>query len=179
MKHIKKLNFWIILLVATNLFAWARMLTTAAEPYSVEPIRDPEVVELLDYIRTGDHSGEEWTVTLTALEAEQTIAWYLAQYPQIPFAHPHVEITPDSVAGAGDATIAGLRIHVGGRARVTLDTGLPVVEILDLSLPIPGPIRDAIEREIQVQLRRADLLPVRFLSAEWGEGVVVVKGVIR
>jgi len=155
------------------------MLSMAAEPYVVEPIRDPEVVALLDYLRSGDHGGEEWTVTLTELEAEQTIAWYLARYPQIPFAHPHVEITPDYVAGEGDAMIAGLRVHVGGKARVTLAAGLPVVEILDLSLPIPGPIREAIEREIQVQLRRADLLPVRFHSAEWGDGVVVVKGVIR
>jgi hypothetical protein len=48
-----------------------------------------------------------------------------------------------------------------------------------LSLPIPGPIRQAIENQIQVQLRRADRLPVRFTSAEWGDGVVVVKGVIR
>jgi hypothetical protein len=30
-----------------------------------------------------------------------------------------------------------------------------------------------------VQLRRADLLPVRFISAKWGEGEVVVRGVIR
>ena len=48
-----------------------------------------------------------------------------------------------------------------------------------LSLPVPGPIRKAIEREIETQLRRADQLPVRFLSAEWSSGQVVVKGVIR
>jgi hypothetical protein len=48
-----------------------------------------------------------------------------------------------------------------------------------LSLPVPGPIRQAIENEIQVQLRRADLLPVRFTSAEWREGEVIVRGVIR
>ena len=41
------------------------------------------------------------------------------------------------------------------------------------------PIRAALENEIQVQLRRADDLPVRFTSAEWGQGVVVVRGVIR
>jgi hypothetical protein len=57
--------------------------------------------------------------------------------------------------------------------------GLPIIEILELSLPVPGPIRQAIENEIQVQLRRADLLPVRFSSAEWQEGKVIVRGVIR
>lgn len=176
----RHLNTWIaIALLAANLFTWTGLLLAAPDPYVVEPIRDPEVVALLDYIRSGDHSGETWEVTLTELEAEQTISWYLQRYPQIPFAHPRVDITPDYVAGAGDATIAGLRVHVGGKARVTLDEGLPVVQILELSLPLPGPIRQAIENEIQVQLRRADRLPVRFTSAEWGEGEVTVRGVIR
>jgi hypothetical protein len=169
-----------VLLIAANLFTWGRLLSTATEPYEVEQVRDPEVVALLDYIRSGDHSGEEWVVHLTEQEAEQTIAWYLERYPQIPFAHPHVEITPDSVFGEGDATLAGLRVHVSGRARVTLTgEGLPEVKILELSLPLPRPIREALENEIQAQLRRADLLPVRFTSAEWSEGEVVVRGYIR
>jgi hypothetical protein len=176
---ISRLNLWIaITLVMTNLFAWANLLLTAP-PYTVEPLRDPEIVTLLDYIRSGNHSGEMWTVTLTELEAEQTITWYLQRYPQIPFEHPRIKITPDYVAGEGDATIAGLRVHVGGKAHITLTEGLPQVDILELSLPIPGPIRQAIENEIQVQLRRADRLPVRFTSAEWREGKVVVQGVIR
>jgi hypothetical protein len=178
---IKRVNFWIATpIILTNLLAWANLLFTVPEPYIVEPIRDPEIVALLEYIRSGDHSGEEWEVTLTELEAEQTITWYLQRYPQIPFAYPQIEITPDYVASEGDATIAGLRVHVGGKARITLrDDGLPQVEILDLSLPVPGPIRKAIEREIQIQLQRADRLPVRFSSAEWHEGEVIVRGIIR
>ncbi len=173
-------NFWIAaVIIITNVFAWAGVLLAAPEPYVVEPIRDPEVVALLDYIRSGDHSGEEWEVTLTEIEAEQTITWYLHRYPKIPLAHPRIEITPDYVSGEGDATIAGLRVHVGGKVRVTLLDGLPQVDILELSLPVPGPIRKAIEREIQVQLRRADRLPVRFMSAEWRDGEVVVRGMIR
>src|SRR5574340_192128 len=127
------LNFWIAAaLVAVNLYVWADALLAAPAPYTVEPIRDPEVVELLDYIGSGQHAGEAWQVTLTELEAEQTITWYLQRYPQIPFAHPRVRITPEYVSGEGDATIAGLRLHVAGKARVTLSEGLPVVEILDL-----------------------------------------------
>lgn len=166
-------------LIVVNLFAWANVLQSQSAPHVVEPIRDPEVVALLEYIRSGDHAGEEWEVTLTELEAEQTITWYLQRYPQIPFSHPQVEIRPDYVAGEGDAVIAGLRVHVGGKARITLENGLPVVKILTLSLPVPRPIREALEAEIQRQLKRADLLPVRFTSAEWGEGEVVVRGVIR
>ena len=174
-------NLWIgTALVLANLYAWASLLSTIAEPHVVDPIMDLEVRALLDYIYSGEeHSGEAWEVTLTELEAEQTITWYLNRYPQIPFAYPQVTITPDSIVGEGDVILTGLHIHVSGEARVTLEDGLPVVEILDLSLPLPGSIRDAIEQEIQVQLQRAEFLPVRFTSAEWGDGVVVVKGIIR
>jgi hypothetical protein len=181
LKHffLVRLNFWVATaLIAANLYVWAGTLL-AASPYEVDPIRDPEIVTLLDYIRDGTHSGESWQVTLTELEAEQTITWYLKRYPQIPFEHPRVHITPDYVAGEGDATIGGLRVHVGGKAHVTLANGLPVVQILELSLPIPGPIRQAIEDEIQVQLRRAEALPVRFTSADWRDSEVVIKGIIR
>lgn len=175
-----RINLWIALgLILTNLFVWARLLLTASNPHVVDPIMDPEVRALLDYIRSGKHSGETWELTLTELEAEQTITWYLNRYPQIPFAYPQVKITPDFVSGEGDVIITGLHIHVSGKARVTLEDGLPVIEIMDLSLPLPASMKDAIEREIQVQLRRAELLPVRFTSAEWRDGVVIVKGIIR
>lgn len=178
--YLKRVNFWAaILLVGANLYTWGQVSMALTAPYVVEPIRDEEVVALLDYIRSGEHSGERWEVTLTELEAEQTITWYLERYPQIPFAYPQVEITRDYIAGEGDVIVGGLRIHVAGKARVTLKDGLPQVEILSLSLPLPRAIRDAIEREIQVQLGRAELLPVRFTSAEWGDGVVVVQGTIR
>lgn len=173
-------NRWIAVgLILLNVYAWVVTIQAAFKPYVVDPIRDPEVVELLDYIRSGEHSGEAWEVNLTELEAEQTITWYLDKYPQIPFEHPNITITPDYVGGEGDVTVTGIRIHVSGKATVTLEDGLPVVKILEMNLPLPASIRNAIEREIQVQLKRADLLPVRFTSAEWGDGAVVVKGVIR
>lgn len=168
-----------LLLLGANLFFWARVLTALTQPHIVDPVMHPEVQKLLEYIRSGEHSGETWEITMTELQAEQTITWYLKKYPQIPFAYPEIHLTPDYVSGEGDVLISGLRLHVSGKARVTLENGLPVVEILALNLPLPPAMRTAIEREIAVQLRRAELLPVRFTSAEWGEGVVVVKGVIR
>ena len=175
-----RLNLWVAIgLVLANLFTWATILLAVADPYVVEPIMDPEIRDLLDYIRSGEHSGETWEITLTELEAEQTITWYLNRYPQIPFAYPKVTIMPDSVAGEGDVILTGLHLHVSGEARVTLKDGLPVVEILGLNLPLPTSVKQSIEHEIQVQLQRAERLPVHFLSAEWRDGVVVVKGVIR
>jgi hypothetical protein len=166
-------------LIVANLFNWARLLLAATEPYTVDPIRDPEVVALLEYIRSGEHAGEAWEVMLTELEAEQTITWYLDRWPQIPFKHPQVEIASDYIAGEGDATIVGLRVHIRGKGRITLQDGLPVVEILELSIPVPRRIREGLERELQRQIARSDQLPVRFISAEWGDGKVTVRGIIR
>ncbi|MBI4674119.1 MAG: hypothetical protein HY741_20940 [Chloroflexi bacterium] len=175
---LRRTNFWIaFVLIAANLYAWNAL--GAPAPYVVAPIRDPEVVTLLEYIASGNHSGEAWQVTLTELEAEQTITWYLKRYPQIPFRHPRVRITSDWIAGEGDATIAGLQVHIGAKARIALQDGLPVVTILDLTLPLPPPIRSALEAELDTQLQRADQLPVRFTSAEWQDGQVIVRGVIR
>jgi len=171
---------WIgALFIVVNLFAWAQVLSSVLKPHEVAPIKDPEVEALLNHIASGDYSGEHWQVSMTDLEAEQTITWYLKRYPQIPFAYPQVHIKPDYVEGEGDVILAGLRIHVGARVQVTLKDGLPVVKILRLNLPFPKAVQDAVEQEIQYQLRRAELLPVRFTSAEWGDGVVVVKGTIR
>lgn len=173
-------NRWIaVTLILLNVYMWVIAIQSALKPYIVDPTRDPEVVALLDYIDSGKHSGETWQVNLTELEAEQTITWYLQKYPQIPFEHPNITITPDYLVGEGDVTITGVRIHVSGKASITLKDGLPVVKILEMNLPLPASIRNTIEREIQIQLQRADLLPVRFMSADWGNGVVLVKGVIR
>lgn len=115
----------------------------------------------------------------TELEAEQTITWYLERWPQIPFAHPKIEITPGYLTAAGDVTFAGIQVHVRGRGKITLRAGLPEIQILDLSIPLPAPLRRSLENELGSQIRRAGELPVRFTSADWGDGLVTVTGTIR
>lgn len=168
------------LFIVANIFAVAQVISSLKPPHIVDPIKDEEVEQLLNYIASGNHSGETWQVTLTNLEAEQTITWYLKRYPQIPFAYPQVHITPDYLEGQGDVTIAGVRSHVGARVKITLKDGLPVVEILSMDLPLALQwAKEPVERVVQQQLRRAELLPVRFISAEWKDGEVVVKGIIK
>lgn len=182
LKNLSRPNFLIpAALILANLFACAFFIVGATEARcpAVEPIRDEEVVTLLEYIRSGDRSGEEWEVTLSEQEAQETITWYLHRYPQIPFAHPCVEITSDYVAGSGFVTLPGFTIEVGAKVKVTLQDGLPLVDILDLSIPLPGGIEQLVEQEVQNQLRRADRLPVRFTTAEWSENEVVVQGYVR
>ncbi len=177
--RLQSVNVWIaFILVAMNIIAWQSISIDKCPTHESEPIRDPEVVSLLEHIRSEeDHSGEDWIITLTEQEAEETITWYLHRYPQIPFAYPDVTITPDYVDGTGKIQFGVISYCVGAKVQVTLlENGLPYVKILDLSVPIPNQL---VEDELQKQLRRAESLPVRFDSAEWSNGIVVVKGYIR
>lgn len=168
------------LFVLVNGFALVQVMTSAVPPHIVDPIKDAEVDKLLTHIASGNHSGETWQVTLTNLEAEQTITWYLKKYPQIPFAYPQVHITPNYLSGEGDVTVLGVRNHVAAKVKITLKDGLPQVQILSMDLPLGLQwARVPVEQAVQQQLRRAELLPVRFTSAEWGDGVVIVKGTIK
>lgn len=168
-----------MLIIVNGVVLSGALISALKPPHTVEPIKDAEVDQLLTYIASGKHSGESWQVTMTDLEAEQTITWYLKKYPQIPFAYPEVHIKRDYVSGEGDVILGGLRIHVGAKVNVTLKDGLPVVKIISLTLPFPKSVQDQVEQEIQRQLGRAALLPVRFTSADWSDGKVVVKGTIR
>src|SRR4051794_11637816 len=90
------LNLWIaLLLVAANLYIWVGVLLAAPAAYVVDPVRAPQAAVLLDHIQEGGHSGETFDVTVTDLEVEQTVSWYLQRYPQVPFAHPRIRMTPD------------------------------------------------------------------------------------
>ena len=173
---------WLIagLLILVNGVMLILALQSTISPHVVEPIKDAEVDKLLTYIASGKHAGESWQITLSNLEAEQTITWYLKKYPNIPFAYPKVEITPNYIKGSGDVTVAGVRFHVGATVNITLKDGLPVVKILSLDLPLALQwTKQPVEQAVQKALERAADLPVRFTSAEWKDGVVIVKGTIR
>ena len=48
---IRRWNLWVaVALVIANVFAWAQVISAASEAYVVDPIRDPEIEELLNYI---------------------------------------------------------------------------------------------------------------------------------
>jgi hypothetical protein len=149
---------------------------------AVEPRLEPDIAELRDRLREGGHSGEPFTLEVTDQEAAETIAWYLAARPAIPFREPQVFITPEGITARGVAEIAGLRVGLSGRANIVLRDGVPIVTLADLDVAgvaVPGFVRDRIQAEIDAQFSLAQDLPLIIDELLLEEGRATVQGTIR
>ena len=178
-----KPNFWIlVLLLIANGAAWASALATR-ETRVVEPRLEPDLADLRARLIEGGHAGEAFTVVVTNQEAEETIAWYLARHPRVPFGNPRVEIHPEVIEAWGEARVAGLRVGLHGRARIALRDGVPAVTVEDLGLAglsVPGFVRRRIQQEVDAQFDVDPAsFPVTITHFELVEGRAVVEGTIR
>ena len=176
-------NLWFALaLLLANGAMWAYALTPEGAAMQVEPRLEPGLADLRDRLREGGHGGESFALEITDQEAAETIAWYLARHPRIPFARPQVFITPEGIAAQGVAEIAGLRVGVRGQADIELRNGVPFVALQRLDLAgvgVPPFVRDRIQAELDAQFALAQRLPVVIEELVLGDGVVTVRGVIR
>ena len=180
---LKNPGAWILLLLLlANLIAWFSALSPG-EIRLIEPRLESDLAELRDRLWEGGHSGEPFSVIVTNQEAEEIIAWYLERHPRVPFANPRVEIHPDVIDAWGEAHIAGLRVALHGRARITIQGGVPVVTVEDLGmagLSVPGFVRQRIQQEIDAQFDLSDKeLPVIIDRFDLIEGQAIVEGIIR
>ena len=105
------LLFALVLIVA-NGGAWLYALAPEGPAVVVDPQLEPDLADLRQRLIEGGHNGEPFSVEVTDLEAAQTIAWYLARHPRIPFRDPQVAIAPGGVTATGAAlkaiqTVAG------------------------------------------------------------------------
>jgi hypothetical protein len=148
----------------------------------VEPRLAPDVAELRDRLVEGGHNGESFTVEITDQEAAETIAWYLARNPRIPFRDPQVFIALKGVSASGVAEIAGLRVGLTGQAGIELRDGVPYVTLDDLDVAgvaVPGFVQDRIQAEIDAQFGLAQDLPLIINELILEEGKATVRGTIR
>lgn len=174
---------WILaLLLVANGVAWIFALAPR-ETRVVEPRLAEDLEDLRNRLIEGGHSGESFTIVLTNQEVEESIAWYLAGRPNVPFANPRIEIHPDVVEAWGEARLAGLRVGLHGRARVVLRDGMPVVTVEELGmagLVVPEPIRQRIQQELDAQFDfSGQEWPVILTRFELQEGQAVIEGTIR
>jgi hypothetical protein len=183
LRFLRNLNLWIVLaLLAANGLAWALTFTAGEPAHVVEPKLDPDLADLRERLLEGTHHGEPFEATITNLEAEQTITWYLDRYPSVPFRHPRVMIHPDGIEVWGEAHVAGLRVGLEGQANIVLHEGVPVTTVEHLGMAgvsIPNFVRHRIQVEIDQQLTLAHDLPVVIETLELHEGQVTVSGTIR
>ena len=182
-RSLRNLNLWIVVaLLAANGLAWALTFTARAPAYVVEPKLDPDLADLRERLIEGTHHGESFEATVTNLEAEQTITWYLERHPNVPFRYPRVAIHPDGIEVWGEAHVAGLRVGLEGRANIVLRDGVPITTVEHLGMAgvsIPNFVRRRIQAEIDKQLALAHDLPVILETFELQEGQVTANGTIR
>jgi len=182
-RSLRNLNLWIVVaLLAANGLAWALTFTARRPAHVVEPKLDPDLADLRERLIEGTHHGEPFEATITNLEAEQTITWYLERHPNVPFRYPRVAIHPNGIEVWGEAHVAGLRVGLEGRANIVLRDGVPITTVEHLGLAgvsIPNFVRRRIQAEIDQQLALAHDLPVIIETFELQEGQVTMSGTIR
>ena len=182
-RSLRNLNLWIVVvLLAANGLAWALTFTARGPAHVVEPKLDPDLADLRERLIEGTHHGEPFEATITNLEAEQTITWYLERHPNVPFRYPRVAIHPDGMEVWGEAHVTGLRVGLEGRANIVLRDGVPVTTVEHLGMAgvsIPSFVRRRIQAEIDKQLALAHNLPVVIETFELQEGQVTASGTIR
>jgi hypothetical protein len=182
-RFVRNPDLWIALaLLVANSLAWGLTFAAREPAYVVDPRLDPELADLRERLIEGTHHGEPYEVTLTNLEAEQAITWFLNRHPSIPFRYPRVEIHPDGVEVWGEAHMAGLRVGLEGRANVVLRDGVPIITVERLGMAgvaIPGFVRQRIQAEIDRQLAQAYNLPIIIETLElhegWGRGAGTIR----
>lgn len=182
-RSLRNLNLWIVVaLLAANGLAWALTFGARRPAHVVEPKLDPDLADLRERLIKGTHHSEPFEATITNLEAEQTITWYLERHPNVPFRYPRVAIHPDGIEVWGEAHVAGLRVGLEGRANIVLRDGVPITSVEHLGMAgvsIPDFVRRRIQVEIDQQLALAHDLPVIIETFELQEGQVVTSGTIR
>ena len=179
----KRPNVWIaLLLLLANGAAWAYALAPAGPAVKVEARLEADVAALRQQLIEGGHGGETFGLEITDQEAAETIAWYLARHPNVPFANPQVSIRPTGIIATGVTEIAGLRVGINGQAHIELRNSIPVVTLAGLDVAgvgIPRFVRERIQAEIDAQFSLAQNLPLVFEDIRLEEGRAVVRGTIN
>lgn len=179
-KTLKNPSFWFaLLLLLANGVAWAYALAPSGPTVVVEPRLEPGIAELRQKLLEGGHGGEPFALEVTDQEAAETIAWYLARHPRIPFHEPQVFIDAKGAEAKGVAEIAGLRVGLMGRAAIELRDGVPIVTLEDLDVAgvaVPVFVQDRIQAEIDAQFSLAQNLPLIIEEVVLEKGKATVRG---
>mgnify|MGYP001166029675 CR=1 FL=1 len=166
-------------LLLINFFAWVSV-ASRVDLVEAAPILHPEIAEIRTHWQARDAVGETFRVVVTDQMAMETLAWFIAPRPNLPFSHPQIEIHPDGVVGGGLVHVAGLRTPVFGRASIYLEDGKPQAIVEEAGIAgtkAPGFVLAAID---QAQAVYDDMsLPIEITRLELREGEVLVEGVYR
>lgn len=173
-------NLFIALaLLLANGFAWVTVATETLT--AVDPLLHPDVAAVREHWQARDAAGEPFSVRVNELETMQTITWFIAPRPNIPFSHPQIRFLGNNeVEGGGYVRVMGLETAVSGRATIAVINGKPIATIHELRVgnanaPAPVVALVAQAQGIYDQLS----LPIEITRLEILDGEAIIEGVYR
>ena len=166
-------------LLMANGFAWLTIVQE--ELLAVEPILHPDVAEVRQHWQARDAVGESFSVRVSELETMQTVTWFIAPRPNIPFSHPQIRFLGNNeVEGGGYVHVIGLETAVSGRATITVINGKPIATIHELRVgnaQAPAPIVALVAQAQGIYDQLS--LPIEITRLEVLDGEAIIEGVYR
>lgn len=165
-----------LLLLLANGWAWF-ILAGRVELVEAQPILHEHIAEVRQHWQAGDAVGETFEVTVTDLQAMETVVWFL-DGRGVPFSHPQVAISPDRVWGGGLVQMGGLEMFVSGEADVFLVNGRLEANIIKISMGnanAPQFVLDVVAQGMAIYDTLQ--LPIEITEIEQREGEVYLRGV--
>ena len=184
MKRLKQLfshkNLFIALvLLLANGWVWASV--AGAELLAVEPILHPDVATVRAHWQARDAVGESFSIRVNERETMETITWFIAPRPNLPFSHPQVEFLGNNeVVGGGKVHVLGLEMVVNGRATIELINGKPIATIHELRVgnaKAPAAVVSLVDQAQGIYDQLS--LPIEITRIEILEGEAIIEGVYR
>jgi hypothetical protein len=148
-----------------------------------EPQLSEQLVQFMEKLKSGTHSGERFELALTDEELEEAVAWYSLEHSSFPLGDARMSIRADSIEISGEARLGSAHLPLTARADVSVNEGVPVIAVNEIRLGemgLPGFIRFELEDRLNrfLALRR-DELPVLVEELELLDGRLTVRGSVR
>jgi hypothetical protein len=149
----------------------------------VEPRLSEQLSQFWEKLKSGEHSGEPFDLTITARELEEALAWYAVQHSGFPLGEAQVSVSPEGIEVSGEARVGTLQVPLEARADVSLHDGVPAIAVDQLrvgELGLPDFVRFQLEDQLNKQLMLGqEDLPVQLDEVDLQEGLLRVRGTIR
>jgi hypothetical protein len=177
----------LLLLVTVVNLGLALGLFALRPPQRVErvvgvPAMPVPVAQLAAQVQRGEH-GAAYDLVLTDDDLSATAGYFLAQSKDVPFSQVRVTVGDGHVEATAVTTGTAVSVPVRIQANVIAGDGIPVVQVIDVTIggmPLPAFAHEQVLREANraVDLSRYDL-PVTIDSIALRPGVLDVRGTVK
>ncbi len=148
-----------------------------------KPKLPPEIADFRETLWALDSPGKPFEIVATDEMLAETLAWFLATHPDIPFSGPRVEVGADSVTGSGYALVLGFKTPIKGEAAIEMVDGMPRIDVKGISVAgarapklVLPPIEAALQKVVDTHFDFSKL-PLTLDELDFTHGSVTAKGI--